>query len=280
AHVRLRLVVLHDQLHLAPGDAVAALVERELHADELQLAEYRERALERVHHADLDRRLRSWALRPAGSDPGRDQAGADRDGDGELAHTSSLGHCRDAPIDRAARGESVPAPRGPLTPLRRGGIASRYRDHGAVLQHATLVGLGEHGLDRLHELARRIHAELDRHAGARPHRLVDEVDVERVLERQIVRMVVRDVGLADLEPLRPALAAPFELHLVRDHRAHWTDVLPSSRSATASPGRDERWGVWGAIRGPPCGQWRFFSRNAQTFFHPSAACSCRYAARS
>ena len=43
--------------------------------------------------------------------------------------------------------------------------------------------------------------------GAGAHGLVDEVDVERVLQRQVVRVVVGDVGLADLEPLRAALAA-------------------------------------------------------------------------
>jgi len=79
-HVGLRLVVLHDQLHFTPGDAVAALIEREPHPDELQLAEDRERPLERVHDADLDRRLRGGGLRPAGRDPRRGETGRDHRG--------------------------------------------------------------------------------------------------------------------------------------------------------------------------------------------------------
>jgi len=80
--------------------------------------------------------------------------------------------------------------------------------------------LREYRLDGLHELPRRIHAQLHGHAGAGAEGLVDEVDVERVLARQIVRVVVGDVGLANIEPLRAALSATLDLHLVSDHRAH------------------------------------------------------------
>src|SRR5262249_49717950 len=118
-----------------------------------------------------------------------------------------------------------------------------------IFEHAALVGLRQHGLDGLHELARRIDAQLDGHTRARADGLVDEIDVERVLERQIVRMVVRDIGLADLDPVRTALAAPVDLHLVSNHRAH-------------------DWLLVSAYR-------RFLSRNAKTFFQPSTACSCR-----
>src|SRR5262245_22759944 len=75
---------------------------------------------------------------------------------------------------------------------------------GPILQHAALVGLGEHGLDGVHELSRRLHAQFHSHAGARAEGLVDEIDVQRVLERQVVRMVVGYIGFADLEPLRAA----------------------------------------------------------------------------
>src|SRR5712692_4829927 len=120
---------------------------------------------------------------------------------------------------RGGRGRDPPRA-APMTLLRRGRTGSGSRCDGDVLQHAALIGLGEHGFDGLHELSRRIHAQLHGHAGTRAEGLVDEVDVERVLERQIVRMVVGDVGLADLEPLRAALPAARELHLVGDHRAH------------------------------------------------------------
>src|SRR5436309_11496647 len=65
-------------------------------------------------------------------------------------------------------------------------------------------------------------------------------------------MVVRDVGLADLDPIRTALAAPLDLHLVSNHRAHdWApgvglpqilvqerkDLLPAVRRLLLPVGR-------------------------------------------
>src|SRR5438309_1147684 len=138
--------------------------------------------------------------------------------------------------DRSARaGRVEDPPRAPaVMPLRRGRFASRHRHDRTIFQHATLVGLGEHGLDRSHELARRIHTQLDGHAGARPHGLVDEIDVERVLERKIVWMVVRDVGFANVEPPRAALARAQDLHLLGAHRAH---ALGSPGPLSAAFGR-------------------------------------------
>src|SRR5438445_7839726 len=42
-----------------------------------------------------------------------------------------------------------------------------------------------------------------------------------------------------------------------------------SRRATALPGRDERWGVWGAISGPTISEWRAISGP------PSRGMACR-----
>src|SRR6266568_6085786 len=36
-----------------------------------------------------------------------------------------------------------------------------------------------------------------------------------------------------------------------EHRHLVEESVGDSRSATASPGRSERWGVWGAMSGPP-----------------------------
>src|SRR5262249_41072406 len=113
-NVGLRLVVLYDQLDLAAGDAIAALVERELHADELQLAEHRERALERVHHADLDRHLRGGGLSPSGRDPRRAEYQGDRGDGAGRAQDLLLGPSSGRATDRGPRGASrYPAPRGP-----------------------------------------------------------------------------------------------------------------------------------------------------------------------
>src|SRR5690349_19125526 len=51
----------------------------------------------------------------------------------------------------------------------------------------------EHRADRLHERPRRLHAELHRHARPWAERLVHEVDIQRMLQRRIERVVVRYV---------------------------------------------------------------------------------------
>src|SRR5207245_6948546 len=95
------------------------------HSDELQLAEDRERPLERVHDADLDRRLRGGGLRPAGRDPRRGETDRDHRGYQAPAHTSSV-ETRPWRADRSAGAGRVEGPpRAPaVIPLTRGKVPS------------------------------------------------------------------------------------------------------------------------------------------------------------
>ena len=90
----------------------------------------------------------------------------------------SRGTSRRPEVTRGASRE--PAPRVRWL-LRCRDAARRHCHDRHVLQHAALVGLGEHGFDGLHELSGRVR-QLDGHARGRPEGLVDEIDVERVLE--------------------------------------------------------------------------------------------------
>src|SRR3970040_28048 len=56
--------------------------------------------------------------------------------------------------------------------------------------------------------------------GARTLCFVDEIDIERMLEGQVIRMIVRHIRLAHFKPILAAFAAAFDLCLMSNHRAH------------------------------------------------------------
>src|SRR5689334_1864572 len=90
---------------------------------------------------------------------------------------------------------------------------------------ASSLGLGEDLTNRLDQLARGFRRQLDGHARAGTLTFVDKVDVEGVFFARMIRMVIRHVQLAHLEPIVASLAAPLEGHLLRDHCAHFRILL-------------------------------------------------------
>src|SRR6266850_7973457 len=108
----------------------------------------------------------------------------------------------------------------------------------SVFEHAALVSLGEHRFDGFYQFSRRLDAKLYRDPRAGSGGFVDEVDIERVFERQVIGMIVGHVGFAQLEPILAIFASPFDLCLVRNHRTHspapLSSVLDSSRRKRAT----------------------------------------------
>src|SRR6185437_12192900 len=78
----------------------------------------------------------------------------------------------------------------------------------------------EDGLDRLHQGAGRVLAELDGHPAGRAERGGEEVEVERVAERRVHRVVQVDAAVGDLDPAGRALGAALDRDLLGDVRAH------------------------------------------------------------
>src|ERR1051325_5307133 len=89
-----------------------------------------------------------------------------------------------------------------------------------VFQHAALIGLSEHGFEGLYQFTWGIHTELDSDARAPPGGFVDEVDVQRVCKRHVVRMIVRYVCFAQFEPILSALSPALNFRLMSNHCAH------------------------------------------------------------
>src|ERR1044071_5413196 len=89
-----------------------------------------------------------------------------------------------------------------------------------VFPHAPLIGLSEHGFDGLYQFTCGIDTELDSDARARPGGFVDEVDVQRVFKRHVVRMIVRYVCFAQFEPILSALSPALNFRLMSNHCAH------------------------------------------------------------
>src|SRR5262247_4415879 len=145
------------------------------------------------------------ALRATGREAEAEEATRRRrgvSGDRRWRQTVRAGACilewaqsRSCRIPSRSRAWTTRAPRGrvghvmgsPPT-LCPGGVACHRGDR-SVLQDAALVSLRQHGFDGLHELPRRLHAQLHGHAGPRTEGLVDEIDVERMLEWQVIGVV-------------------------------------------------------------------------------------------
>src|SRR6516164_7398576 len=114
-----------------------------------------------------------------------------------------------------------------------------------VFEHSALVGLGENGFDRLNQFARGLDAELYRYTRSGSGCFVDEIDIERMFERHVVRVIIRYVRLAQFEPILAAFSAALNFRLVSNHCAHATAPY----------------------------DLRVFSQKANSFFQPSTACS-------
>src|ERR1700753_419391 len=84
--------------------------------------------------------------------------------------------------------------------------------------------------DRLGQGARRLLAELDGHPPGRAEFRCEEVDVERVAERRVYRVVQVDAAVGDLDPPGRALGAAFDRDLLGDVRAHVRDPSVGERS--------------------------------------------------
>ena len=92
-----------------------------------------------------------------------------------------------------------------------------------------------------------VHLELRGNAG---QMLDKETNADRLFEERVMRMVVRHHGMREVEPALRTLAGPVGSDDLNDGGAH--------RAYLA----------------------RCLSKNAQTFFQPSSACSTRYIGRS
>src|SRR5580704_17913421 len=88
------------------------------------------------------------------------------------------------------------------------GVAARAGGPGGLLE-AGRRGV-EDRLDRLDQGARRILAELDGYPAGRSEFRGEEVDVERVAERRVHRVVQVDAAVGDLDPAGRALGAAFD----------------------------------------------------------------------
>src|SRR5262249_35781857 len=74
--------------------------------------------------------------------------------------------------------------------------------------------------DCLPQLSRRLHTELYRYPCTWTLCLIDKVDIERMFQRRIERMVIRYVDLTQCEPaFRPLAFAP-DFRLVDNHCTH------------------------------------------------------------
>src|ERR1700743_2519345 len=78
----------------------------------------------------------------------------------------------------------------------------------------------EDGLDRLRQGARRLLAELDGHPAGRSELGGEEVDVERVAERRVHRVVQVDGAIGHFDPAGRALGAALDRDLLGYVRAH------------------------------------------------------------
>ena len=88
----------------------------------------------------------------------------------------------------------------------------------------------ESRLDGGHESPSRLLAQLDRHPGGRTERRVEEIDVERVLQGSVLRMVDVDAGLGHREPAGRALATAVDVIHYRDMQ----EALESSQAILES----------------------------------------------
>src|SRR6476619_1679785 len=98
---------------------------------------------------------------------------------------------------------------------------------------------------------RRLDAELDGDACAWSSRFIHEIDIQRVFERHIVRMIVRYVRFTQFEPILSTLSPTLNLCLMSNHCAHGA-LLPAAIFIY---------------------DLRVLSQKANSFFQPSTACS-------
>src|SRR5713226_1526973 len=84
---------------------------------------------------------------------------------------------------------------------------------------------GQSSENCVHELSRRVWIQLHCDSRARPFLLVDEVDVQRVLQWSVTRMIIRDVDLFESEPSTGTLAATRYLHGLKNASAHYRLLL-------------------------------------------------------
>src|SRR5580692_9134129 len=96
-----------------------------------------------------------------------------------------------------------------------------------LIRREPLLEAGRGGfercLDRLHQRAGRLLAELDRYPPGRSELGSEEVDVERVTEGRVHRVVQVDRALAHLDPPGRALGAAADRDLLCQVRAHGQD---------------------------------------------------------
>ena len=136
----------------------------------------------------------------------------DEDGAARATPSTAVAPGENPPArSRTAAGAPPPTPAAHVLHRRR---APRPRAGGrrppdrSVSSRGGGPGSGQRLVDALDQSARRLRAELHGDAGAGPAGRVGEVDVERVVERRVERMVEVDAGRGDAEPaLRPLGAA-------------------------------------------------------------------------
>ena len=92
------------------------------------------------------------------------------------------------------------------------------------------VALFQSGENVVHKRSRRLRRQLDRYARAKPLVRVHEVDVQRVVGRHVVRVVVIDPSLRYRNPARRPLAAARNIRFLYHVCAH-ASILLSACSA-------------------------------------------------
>src|SRR3984885_14252131 len=107
----------------------------------------------------------------------------------------------------------------------------------------------EHRLDRLRQGAGRLLAELDGDPSGGAELGGEEVDVERVAERRVHRVIQVDAAVGHLDPASRPLGAAAELDLLGQVGTH-VRVLPPARQTTGL-GPARRLGGSAAPSGPP-----------------------------
>src|SRR5712692_10269709 len=81
------------------------------------------------------------------------------------------------------------------------------------LEESVSLSLFERREDRHRQLARRLWRELHGHPRTRPFSLVDKVNVQRMFQMKMERVVIRHVGLAQVKPSLRSLPTAGDLRL-------------------------------------------------------------------
>ncbi|HEY9527524.1 MAG TPA: hypothetical protein VIR02_10595 [Anaerolineales bacterium] len=85
---------------------------------------------------------------------------------------------------------------------------------------SACLRLIENSQDGRNQVPRGLFTQLDRYPRRRSLRFVHKINIERVLERRVERMVKGNICLLKLEPSLSPFAAAFNVYFFNDHCAH------------------------------------------------------------